>query len=65
MEGAVSALFLFLLATGVAVFLARITAIAKHRGPVAWMWAVALFPPALLALALVPRKNPGLEGARS
>lgn len=61
------ALFLFLLATGVAVFLARITAIAKHRGPVAWMWAVALFPPALLALALalVPRRDPGLEGARS
>jgi len=65
MEGAVSALFLFFLATVVAVFLARIIAIAKRRRPLAWMWATALFPPALLALALVPRRDPGLVGARS
>ena len=60
-----SALFLFLFATVVAVFLARIIAIAKRRRPLAWMWAVALFPPSLLALALVSRRDPGLAGARS
>ena len=65
MEGAVPALLTIVLATVVAVFLARIVAIAKRRGPVAWMWAVALFPPTLLFLALLPQRGPRLSGARS
>ena len=63
MEGALPALVIVILATALAVFLARFIAVAKNRGPSVWMWAVALFPPTLLVLALLPHRS-DLAGAR-
>lgn len=57
------ALLIVILATLIAVFLARLIALAKNRGPSAWMWAVALFPPALLIVALLPHRRPKLVEA--
>ena len=62
MEGAVPALLTTILATAVAVLVARLIALAKNRGPSVWMWVVALFPPALLVVAL-PHRRPHLAGA--
>ena len=51
------ALVFLLAATFVATFLAQQLAIAKHRSTRAWMWTSALFPPAVLALAVAPRRT--------
>ncbi len=59
------ALLTVILATLVAVFLARLIVLAKNRGPSVWMWAVALFPPALLLVMLLPRRRPQLAEASS
>ena len=65
MEGALLALLTIALATGVAVYSSRLMAIVKHRAPSVWMWAVALFPPTLLVLALMPGRGPRFAGVRS
>jgi hypothetical protein len=52
-------LIAYVLVTGFAVFLANQLAIAKHRTATDWMWAAALFPPALAVLAVTPRRATG------
>jgi hypothetical protein len=52
-------LIAYVLVTGFAVFLANQLATAKHRAATGWMWAAALFPPALAVLTVTPRRARG------
>jgi hypothetical protein len=55
-EGALPAQFViaYVVVTAVAVFLANYLARSKRRAATGWMWAAALFPPAVVLLALLP-----------
>jgi hypothetical protein len=44
----------YVVVTAVAVFLANYLARSKRRAATGWMWAAALFPPAVVLLALLP-----------
>jgi hypothetical protein len=57
-EGALPAQFLipFIVATAVAVLVAHHLARLKNRPATGWMWAAALFPPAVVLLALLPSR---------
>lgn len=42
--------------TAFAVYAARQIAIAKQRSATGWMWAAAVFPPAVIPLTLLPKR---------
>ena len=64
MEGALSALFVAYIAVSlVAVFASQQLAYSKNRATTPWMWAAAIFPPSVVALAALPSRNGKLNRA--